>query len=237
MEFDDFPPKLPLWPDTMTAAARQQTDVRNEAFNQAMDQVSANTPWRFSHGSLFNVDNGWYMANLPELAYQKGVLMRLSYKPAALDPLYWDIAGLTVDANASLPFRNQVPFATKGPCHYAYIGQDISSVQTLAKLTLDWTDKWFGLNQARLDINDMFHRLGNLSFAPKDDRTLAICLSILQGDLTTAADLAKAGEANLYADESVGVFFGGNEAARPSIFEKTRHWLVNEQRKRLRLVK
>jgi len=154
MNFEDCPENFPRWPEAMDTEELRAREAREMAFTQSLVRILADTKWHFSHGSMFRKAREWYVANLPQLAYEKGVLLRLCYKPMAIDPLFWDAMGMTVDTENSLPLRNQVPYVVSAPRHYAYIGADTTSEDELAKLALGWTDDWLRLNENKLDVKD-----------------------------------------------------------------------------------
>jgi len=238
MESLDHLSKLQPWPDAMTPAELKRKKTRDDAFDSALRQVSAASRWRFGCGSMFTDQHGWYLANLPKLAYRQGVVMCLCYKPMAMDPLFWEIAGLSVDSEKSLPFRNQVPYAICAAQHHALIGADTESVHELAELTLSWTNDWFRLNESRLDVEDMLQRLGNLEQASTDERVFAIFLAIFRRDLDTAADLTRLCESAPVDSENCDdrLSLVRRDGTQLSIYDKTRNWLASEQRRKLCLV-
>jgi len=239
MGLENTPPNIPAWPASLTPEDRHRKHVREQAYNESLRRILSPTRWRFSHGSMFRTEHDWYLANLPTLAYGEGVVMCLSYKPMAIDPLFWDVMGLSVDAYESLPFRNQVPYAIRAPSVQAFIGTDISSEEELARLTLHWTEDWFLSNRQKLDEGAILQSLGELGSGPSDERTFALYLSILLGDLETATDLTRVDMPDAAGGESgVGSLpFIQRGGETLSIYDKTRGWLATQNKKHLRLVK
>ena len=211
--------------------------MRVKRYSEALEQLLLGTAWCFDHGSMYKEQDGWYLANLPKLGEPTGVVLCLSYKPEAIDALFWEITGLSVDLEASLPFRNQVPFAIQAPEHFAHIGTHLTTEEELASLTIEWTDDWFGQNQSRLDVDDMLEQLGERRCYDEDRATLAICLFILKGDLESASEIARGGAARCHGASAKRLFSGPwQDGPVQDFFDKARDWLATEQRKRLKLV-
>lgn len=237
MELNNIAHPVPAWPTSMTHEEQLLRETRASAFEQALSQLLVGTTWSYQHGSMFKDHQGWYLANLPELAYRKGVIMCLCYKPMAIDPLFWEIAGLNVDPVASMPFRNRTHFAVPALQCIAYIGKDVTSEEQLATLALEWTDDWFERNESRLHTSDLLERLNHRSPLSADDRTLAVYLSILEGDLRTATTLTRvAGLDGESSELGTGLSWIKKDGSRHSILAKTREWLALKQQKQLRLV-
>ena len=238
MDFEDIQPVISPWPVKMGQSERNEKEARDKAFGYALKLRLEGTSWCFAHETMFEDHDDWYMGNQPCLAHERGVIMCMSYKPMAIDPLFWEITGLSVDRERSLPFRNRGTYMVSAPRYFDFIGQNISEVNELADLTLEWTENWKKIHVQRLEISDMLDRLGELNRLSGPNRTLAICLLILKGDFQAAGRLCgdEDSDKNAFQKDDGGITAVNKGGDSYTFYDKARAWIATERRKNLRLV-
>lgn len=163
---------------------------RREVFKACRAAVKG-TKWRSATGVLFAERDGWFLA----MQEMTGIICastraRLTVKPTAIDPIFWDMAGQPQLRNESLSFRyfgaltcpgliiGEVGISEEGgPSEIAARMLRIAE-DTLAEIAATWTlDKFFdGINA---------------SINPKRLFSTAICTLIADGRKEYALELCQ----------------------------------------------
>ncbi len=226
------------WRSAMGETERRERNAHRHAFYEAMRQRVAGKNWEFLHGVIFFKYRGWLIANAPQLSNETGAMMCLTFKPLSIEPLFWEIMGLPVQGEASLSSRLPSDWTVNPQPLADYIGHGLVGVNELADLTFEWTQCWSDDHTEMLDIGDMLTRLGNLEQLTQSNRILAVCLSILDGDFSTARHLCLSGAIHQHvtAEDDGGVIAVKADGTRLTFFDKALSWLATERRRSLRIV-
>lgn len=226
------------WRSAMGESERRERNAHRHAFYEAVRQRVAGKNWEFLHGVIFFEYCGWFIANAPQLNNGTGAMMRLTFKPLRIEPLFWEIMGLPVQGEASLSSRLPSDWTVNPEPLADYIGQGLLGVNELADLTFEWTQCWPDNHTEMLDTGDMLIRLGNLEQLTQSNRILAVCLLILDRDFTTAQHLCVSGAIHqqVTAEDDGGVIAVKADGTRQTFFDKARSWLATERRRSLKIV-
>ena len=92
---------LPVWPAKLTREQQKAAKQRGKDFDAALKVRSRAAGWRFARGEVFRQTGDWFISILPSLLWERGALVRMTVKPMTLDPLFWQIVGLS--ENEALP--------------------------------------------------------------------------------------------------------------------------------------
>ncbi|MGI4801066.1 MAG: hypothetical protein ACRYG8_44990 [Janthinobacterium lividum] len=177
------------WPMKLTREQKRTSKQRAIDFKSALKSCIRGTRWRVSRGTLFRQEGEWFVDVLPLLLWERGVSIRLTIKPMSLDPLFWNIVGLNGTRTLPLSFRANGAWVLRPPYTQDFISADEVNVEQLASDVLAWCN-----TEAKRRINlSSMHSIINQLPSNKITRSnffaVEVCLYILIGDLSAAADL------------------------------------------------
>lgn len=164
--------------------------------------------------------------------------MNLTYKPMQIEPLFWAIMGLPVQGEVDISSRLRSAWTVNAPVLANHQRHGLVHVNELADLTFEWTQRWPNEQAEMLDLEDMLTRLGDLAELSVSDQTLAICLSILNGNLTSAEQLcaSQAVRSDGSSEGGPSIITVTADGTRHTFIDKARAWLATERRRSIRLV-
>ncbi|WP_037429375.1 hypothetical protein [Sinorhizobium fredii] len=88
---------------------RSQESARHaycRALEKAVRAAARGTGWRPVQGCLLREQSGWFVSVNPSVAiFEETTKALVSAKPMEIDPLFWDMVGLTDNNKAPLSFR------------------------------------------------------------------------------------------------------------------------------------
>jgi hypothetical protein len=223
------------WPLKLGREQRRALKQREKEFQAALKAAGRGHGWRYVGGQLFRQDSVWFASVLPFLERERGIAVRFSVKPMALDPLFWDIVGLPENRNLPLSFRANGAWVLHPPHKESLIGPAMPEVVVLAELVVRSADEQLEQSRETRSIEQMLNELMQVSAAVGHERALAICLLILKDDLDRALALCRLSSppdvlyegrfASVSADGTISTFVDQAEA-----------WIISKRRSRLRLV-
>lgn len=230
-------PNPQSWPMKMDRKQLAEKAARNKAFAEALERQTDSGVWLYDCASIARNYDGWYIANMPSLAYRSGAVMNLTLKPMAVDTVFWGILGFPVKDQQSLFMRNRRVWTLLPKPYEGYIGHDVTCVETLARLTLQWTKDWCDIHKARFNLDHMLDQLGTPEQLSGEQRILAICLLILQEKYGAAQSLCTINtRQNSGLKDDGGFTFKNGDGRSFSFFDQAGEWLVKQRRKTLQLV-
>ena len=90
----------------ITRAQESARHAYRRALEKAVRATSKGSGWRTIEGCLFREQAGWFVSVCPAVfIYEESTKATVSAKPMAIDPIFWDIVGLSENADAPLSFR------------------------------------------------------------------------------------------------------------------------------------
>lgn len=96
---------IPAWPAKLTREEQKAVKQRSNDFDAALKRDARAAGWRYARGTIFRQSADWFISILPSLLWKRGAVVRIMVKPMAIDPLFWDIVGLTNNNTPPLSFR------------------------------------------------------------------------------------------------------------------------------------
>lgn len=197
---------------------------RDKGFEHALKLIADVQGWSFDFGTLSNNQEGWYVANTAILAYERGAMMNMIYKPMAVDRIFWEIAGLPVKNADSLSVRNRRVWTVMPSSYSESLGHNVSCVDELASLTFEWTREWRDRHLKDLSISSMLDQLGDLTQSSGTYRALAVCLLVLQNDFDAAHALCL--KHSYSQDDDGGLSFKGADESHLTFYDRAREWMI-----------
>lgn len=232
----DLPPlrepgAAPAWPPRRSREQQRLDKERREAFETALKAQARGAGWRYASGGIFRQDGDWFVSNAPLLSWNGGVRMSMGCKPMALDRVFWEIADIAENQKLPLSFRMNGAWVLQPSPHEAELAVDEQDPAVLAAVAVQWSDQWLRDELPRASISGMLSSLGDLEALKGRDLSLAICLSILAGDLEQASRLCRArvdhAPKHLFDSGFVAISASGTAS---SFAEQAARWLVKKRR-------
>jgi len=228
---------IPVWPAKMTREQQRASKNRSSDFDAALKRDARAAGWRYARGTIFRQSGDWFISVLPGLLWERGAVVRMMVKPMAVDPLFWDIVGLSENRTMPLSFRATGAWVLTPPLTESYIGLDTIDVELLAKDVFDWGQRQMGQILPSISIESMLAALPG-SHQVRAYRALAICLLILAKDMDRAFELCRLDNPDthpLMADN--GGFTTHNRDGSVSTFlDQARDWIARQRREELIVV-
>jgi hypothetical protein len=90
----------------ITRAEESARHAYRRALEKAVRSASKESGWRSIEGCLFRERDGWFVSVCPSVyIFEKSTKASVSAKPMSIDPIFWDIVGLSENNDAPLSFR------------------------------------------------------------------------------------------------------------------------------------
>lgn len=227
----DISPKLTR---EQQRAARQ----REKAFAAALRNQARAAHWRYAGGWIFRQSGDWFVDILPWLLPERGAGIRLLVKPMALDPLFWDIVGVSENRSLPLSFRANGAWVLRPATIDSAVGIDLADVEPLAAEVLRVAEQQAGALLETISIESMLAALPDETDLFGQQRVLAVCLHILAGRLDAAFELCRVSNSDEHPIiRGSGGFLTRNADGSVSTFlDQARDWIARERRGALRIV-
>jgi hypothetical protein len=215
------------WPNKLSHEQRKVVKERNKAFEKALKLQARPAGWRYAAGSIFCQQGDWFVSNLPTLGWEHGATIRLRVKPMALDPLFWDITGLSENNSLPLSIRANGAWVLQPTWHEAVAATGEANVNEIAEKVLRWSSGYVQDNRREWSVDAMLKALGNTDQLIGHRRTMAICLHLLRTDLDSAAALCSTNDSELdiFSRES-----GGFVTGSVNFIDQARDWIAAKRR-------
>ena len=227
-----------MWPAKLTREQRKAVKLRCADFDTALKRIARSAAWRFADGEVFRQTGDWFISLLPSLLWERGAAVRMIVKPMALDPLFWDIAGLSENEALPLSFRAKGAWVLRPPSTDDYVGLSTSQVEPLATEVMDWC------NQRASEVLQSISTASMLAALPDEDqlrgqkRALAICLHIMAGDLDAAIHLCRVDDPDAHPliRENGGFTTPNSDGSISTFLDQASDWIARKRRSELHLV-
>jgi hypothetical protein len=221
-------PLLP-WPDRLSREERKLAKQRERDFHASLKSRARDAGWRYAAGEIFRREGDWFVCNLPSLAWGRGAWARLTVKPMALDPLFWEIVGLSENNALPLSFRANGAWVLRPEWHVGAIATQETAVEKLADQMLDWSNRQIDIDG--WSIRRMLDGLGPSDGLKYQNRTLAICLHLLEGNFDEAELLCRqAGDQSPLEADGGGFTTGHGDGTRSTFNQQALAWIAKERR-------
>lgn len=229
---------LPTWPGKLTREQQRSAKQRGKDFDAALKGAARETGWRFARGEVFRQSGDWFISIVPSLLWGRGAIVRMTIKPMALDPLFWNIVGL--DENEALPlsFRATGAWVLRPPSIDDHVGLSTREVEQLASEVLRWGDQRTSKIVGTISLDTMLAELVKNEPLRGQHRALAACLHILAGDHETATRLCRVADTDAHPmlRDSGGFTTHNSDGSISTFFDQARDWIARKRRDDLSIV-
>ncbi|MBT2187083.1 hypothetical protein [Sphingobium nicotianae] len=229
--------ELPAWPAKLTREQKKAVKQRSKNFDAALKGASRAAGWRFARGGVFRQTGDWFISILPSLLWERGALVRMMVKPMALDPLFWNIVGLSENEALPLSFRATGAWVLRPPSTEGHVGPNTMQVQPLATEVLDWGNRRAAEALQSISTTSMLSALPDEEHLRGQYRALAICVRIMMDDLDGAARLCRIADPAIHPliQEAGGFTTHNSDGSVSSFLDQARDWIARNRREELRL--
>lgn len=224
-----------LWAAKLTREQQRALKQRDKDFQAALKAAARRRGWRYAGGKIFRQDGEWFASAMPFPPAWQGVVAQFMLKPMALDPLFWDIVGLSENSRLPLSFRANGAWVLRPPSIEACVGSECTEIVEPAELVVQFADE--NLDRSRKD-RSIERMLAGLAEREPIGSSLAleISLQILAGDLNAALALCRS-VADLDHVAQTGGFSTLNPDGSFSTFvDQAEAWIIARRRSSMRVV-
>jgi len=193
-------------------------------FEATLEKMANEAGWSYDISSLSRQEGSWLASNTHFVKPFSGVMVNWTYKPAAFDPLFWEI--VRSDENDILPLSRSDNLA----CLFhplvqgAILSKDEVNPERLAHNVFAWSQE--RLEESKdISLEQMLGKLGQLEITSGAKRSIAVCLLILLDRLDEALDLCT----TKYDSRSLAAIRAGQPDCDQGIFlDCAQAWLLRQ---------
>lgn len=217
----------PEWPAKLTREQQKSVKQRRKDYCAALKAGARKAGWHFAQEQLFRQTDDWFISVMSSLLWERGARVRIMAKPMALDPLFWDIVGLSENENLPLSFRMNGAWVLRPAWEEHHVALETTDVTTLAAEVTDWSSRRANAILQTITLDSMLAALPAGPALFGQNLALAVCLNIMNGNHEAAMRLC--GEESQRSDG--GGFVTSNRDGTVSTFtDQATAWLAREQR-------
>jgi len=217
----------------MTREQQRQAKLHRKAYFAALKRGARGAGWSFSGEQLFRRDADWFVRVLSAPLPERDARMRITVKPMALDPLFWSIVGLDDNNRLPLSFRAKGAWVLYPPWTEERLGTDESDADLLAALVLDRSRQRSSEIIAATSLESMLRDLPASPDLVGQNLALAVCLTILRGDLEGAMDMCRTNEADAASRYHRGGFVTPDGTSVKTFTDQAIEWIDRQRRDKL----
>lgn len=228
--------QLPEWPAKLTREQQRSVKLRAKEFDAAVKSRARAAGWRFARGEVFQQKGDWFINAMPSLLWERGVFVRMTAKPMALDALFWDIVGLRDNEALPLSFRASGAWVLRPVTIDGHIGVSTFDVGSLATQVLEWCNQQASTLLQSISLKAMLLALPDKQDLRGQNRALAICLHIMMHDLDEALQLCRIDDpaAHPLMRENGGFTTHNADGSVSTFLDQARDWIARKRRGELR---
>ena len=229
---------VPAWPAKMTREQQRSVKQRGKEFDAALKGKARAAGWRFARGEVFRQTGDWFISVMPALLWEHGAMVRMTVKPMALDPLFWDIVGLSENRALPLSFRATGAWVLRPPSTDDYLGLNTIQVGPLAAEVLEWSNQRSAAVVQSISFKSMLAALPEEQHLRGQPRALATCLHIMMNDLDGASRLCRVDDpaAHPLMREGGGFTTHNGDGSISTFLDQARDWIARRLRGDLRSI-
>lgn len=229
---------ISAWPVKLTREQQKAAKQRRKDFDAALKREGRAAGWQCASGAVFRQFGDWFVSLLPSLLWERGAVVRMIIKPMALDPLFWDIAGLKENEEMPLSFRATGAWVLRPRSTDDHIGLHIVEVEPLATEVLRWCSERASEILENVSVQSMLAAIPDRECPRGQERALAICLHILAEDLDGAIDLCRTDDPDAHPmmREGGGFTTHNPDGTISTFLDQASDWIARERRNKLHAV-
>jgi hypothetical protein len=159
-------------------------------------------------------------------------------KPMALDPLFWDIVGLSENEALPLSFRATGAWVLRPPSTDDHVGLNTTEVEPLAAEVLNWGNQRASEILKSISIESMIAALPNGEHLRGQRRALAVCLRVLAKDLDGAIHLCRMDDPDTHPlmREGGGFSTRNRDGTISTFIDQARDWIARKRRSEMSVI-
>jgi len=200
--------------------------IKNKELSANLRRLRVGTSWRLNSDFLFQERADWFISVVfATWLSEERTTATLYIKPMALDPLFWEIAGIEENKSMPLSFRRNGAWTCSTPAFGKVELDDELEPHLLAGSLLEWSEQQ-GSKLENYSINEF------VAFIQKAPRgypgaylAAEITGLILQGKLKTAQEKCR----DARAQKESGGFMWGPPGDRISFVDAAESWSARAQ--------
>ena len=221
----------------MKREQQKSSKKRRSDFDAALKRDARDAGWRYARGTIFRQSGDWFISFLPSLLWERGAVVHMMVKPMTVDPLFWDIVGLSENRRMPLSFRATGAWVLRPPSTENYVGLDTIDVELLAEDVVDWGHRQMSQILSSISIESMLAALSG-NHQVRAYRALAICLHILAKDVDRALELCRLGEPDTspLMKENGGFTTHNSDGSVSTFLDQARDWIDRQRGEELIVV-
>lgn len=220
----------PARPVRLTREQQRAARQHRKAYFAALKRGARGAGWSFAREQLFRKVGEWFVSVQSAPLPEQGARLRIVVKPMALDPLFWNIVGLDDNNRLPLSFRATGAWVLRPAWTEEHIETDEHDAERLAARVLDESRRRSSEIIATSSLSTMLHDLPESPDLVGQNLALAVCLTILSGDLVGATDLCVTNEADAASRFHAGGFVTAGEAGISTFVNQAVDWIARQRR-------
>lgn len=220
----------------MTREQQRQAKQHRKSYFAALKRGARGAGWSFAREQLFRKEGEWFVSVQSAPLPERGARLRIVVKPMALDPLFWNIVGLDDNNQLPLSFRATGAWVLRPAWMEERLGTDEPDAERLAVQVLDESRRRSSEIVATRSLSTMLDDLPASPDLVGQNLALAVCLTILSGDLEKAMDLCRTNEADAASRFHAGGFVTADEAGISTFVNQAVDWIARQRRDKLTAV-
>jgi hypothetical protein len=233
----DYMTDFPARPAKLTREQQKAAKQRSNDFDAALKRAARAAGWRYARGTIFRQSGDWFISVMPSLLWERGAVVSMMVKPMAIDPLFWDIVGLSENNTLPLSFRANGAWVLRPPSTESCVGLHTIEVDLLAKNVFEWGNRQVSQILTSISIASMLEALPE-SNQVRAQRALAICLHILAKDMDRAFELSRLDDPHTHPllQENGGFTTHNCDGSVSTFLDQARDWIARKRREKMKVV-
>ncbi|CAN5611461.1 hypothetical protein BH10PSE14_BH10PSE14_08510 [soil metagenome] len=229
--------ETPAWPAKLTREQQKAAKQRSKDFDASLKRDARAGGWRYARGTIFRQSGDWFISILPSLLWERGAIVRMMVKPMAVDPLFWDIVGLSDNNALPLSFRANGAWVLRPPSTESYVGLHMIEIERLAEEVFGWGNRQMSQTLASISIDSIIAALPG-SHQVRAYRALAICLHILARDIDGALEFCRLDDPDAHPlmQENGGFTTHNRDGTVSTFLDQARDWIARKRREEVSVV-
>lgn len=184
---------MPEWNPFEIPRAKKSARIAYErALTKAVRQIAKGTGWRSVEGMLFQDLKGWWIGISPLVSYAEDkTTVNVVLKPMSIDPVFWEITGMTENNDRALSFRYLGAFTCPTPMVRELEANETGTPSDVATRILKISNEQAEQTSDLQNLPAYVRFLEDLHDPHDTYRSTIVCSLIVMGREQEAAELCK----------------------------------------------
>jgi hypothetical protein len=209
-------------------AEAKERKIFAKACSLALKDAIRGSGWRSAQGMMFREMNGWFCrVDAAVWIGRRRTTIEFRVKPMALDPLFWDICGISQNSSLPLSFRAIGSWSCRTPAlSIKDIEESGLTTEIFAKRSLEWTNATSEKFNSR-STGDFLSVLRAVENVPISTHITSLCL---EEKFAEARELCLAGKREGGPSSGFGRFTSTGEI---DFYDMALSWLSTQSSRRV----